>query len=50
MSDAIVYVHGVPAKSWEQISSYANGDAHAQSKIQVFVNGRFYDVKLEREK
>lgn len=48
MSDniAIVYVHGYPARDWEQVVEHLNGDAHAQSKVQVMVDGKFFDLRL----
>lgn len=47
MAKAEVWVHGVPAHSWDQVISYLKGDTHAQSKVQVFVDGKFHDVVLK---
>lgn len=43
---AEIWVHGAPARSWEQVAEYVNGDAHARSKLQILVGGRFYPVKI----
>ena len=46
MQDGTFWVHGAPARSFEQVASYLTGDAHDRSKVQVVVNGEFHDVKV----
>lgn len=43
-SVAVFWVHGMQARSFEQVAGYLTGDAHDQSKVQVYVDGEFYDV------
>lgn len=43
---AEIWIHGFPAKSWEQVVEYATGDAHDRSKLQVLVDGKFKDLVL----
>lgn len=52
MSDAIFYVHGLPARSFECVASYLTGDAHDRSKVQVYLpdSGEFLDVALAPDK
>lgn len=46
------WIHGLRAKSIQQVKDYLDGDAHDRSKLQVFVYnedgdsryGRFYDL------
>lgn len=44
--DAVLWVHGMQARSFEQVAGYLTGDAHDQSKVQVYVGGQFYDVVI----
>jgi len=39
-----LWVHGLPARSLEQVASYLTGDSHDQSKVQVLVGGNFYNL------
>jgi hypothetical protein len=43
---AAIWIHGFPAKSWNQVVQYLDGDAHDQSKVQVLVGGKFYSLVL----
>ena len=45
--DAGFWVHGVPARNIDQVVSYLTGDAHDQSKVQFYKDGKFYSVVLE---
>lgn len=45
-SRAAIWIHGYPAKSWEQVVKYLDGDPHERSKVAVLVDGRFYDLIL----
>lgn len=38
------WLHGAPARNLEKLSSYLNGDAHAQSKIEWFDGNKFHLV------
>ena len=42
--DGALWVHGLPARSYEQVADYLNGDAHDRSKVQVMVGGVLRDV------
>jgi len=44
---AVFWIHGFPARDMEQVAEYLSGDAHDQSKVQVLVDGKFYDVVTE---
>ncbi|MGZ4745702.1 MAG: hypothetical protein ACXVYY_01330 [Oryzihumus sp.] len=44
--DGTLWVHGLPARSYEQVAAYLTGNAHDQSKVQVYVGGQFYDVVI----
>jgi hypothetical protein len=39
-----IWLHGLPARDLDQVRAYLNGDAHDQSKVQVLVNGHFYNL------
>jgi hypothetical protein len=38
------WVHGSPARSFEQVAEYLTGDAHDRSKVQVYDGKHFHSV------
>lgn len=49
MDKAVLIVHGSVASSWKQVAGFLTGDAHDRSKVQVLVDGKFYDVSIDSE-
>ena len=47
-TNAEIWVHGFPARDWEQVVQYINGDAHDRSKLQVLVDGKFYPLIVDQ--
>ena len=45
---AEIWIHGFPARDWATVAKYALGDDHARSKMQVLIDGRFYDLVLPK--
>lgn len=43
-ASAEVWIHGARARSWDQVIEYLSGDAHDRSKVQIYVNGRFFSI------
>jgi hypothetical protein len=44
LSGAAFWVHGAPARDFDQVLEYLKGDVHDQSKVQIVIDGHFYGL------